>query len=115
MNSQPISKTIKELLACAVSLYGLFTSFDVLAAGVKHQVMIEGMKFSPEILEINAGDKIVWENKDYFPHNINSANGKIQSPELNTAQTWEFTPSKKGTYPYKCSLHPTMKATLIVK
>jgi plastocyanin len=80
-----------------------------------HKVSIDAMKFSPEQLEVNLGDRIQWANTDPFPHNVTSSDGILHSAEIGPAKSWEFTPKKKGTYHYICSLHPTMKATLIVK
>lgn len=85
------------------------------AQSADHKVTIEAMSFSPEPMEINLGDSVVWENKDPFPHNVTSPTGGFESPEIAPGKTWTFKPKKKGTYEYICSFHPTMKAQIIVK
>ena len=87
----------------------------VLAQPVVHTIVIEGMKFSPEILEIKSGDTVIWKNKDIFPHNATAENAAFKSPEIGSNGAWKTKMRKKGTYAYLCTLHPTMKATLIVK
>ncbi len=112
MNFRIMRNTIKSAL---LLLPFLFISLEVWAENKVHRVTIDAMKFSPDVLEVKVGERIVWENKDPFPHNIASSDGKIRSPAIGSTKTWEFIPLKKGIYPYVCSLHPMMKATLIVK
>jgi plastocyanin len=80
-----------------------------------HTIVIEAMKFSPEVLEVAAGDAVVWQNKDPFPHNATATGGAFKSPNIAANRSWKFKARKKGEFPYVCSLHPTMKAKLIVK
>jgi plastocyanin len=85
------------------------------AAPTAHTVVIADMKFSPETLTAKPGDTIVWVNKDFFPHNARAADRAFQSPDLETNRTWRYVAGKSGTYSYVCTLHPTMKGTLVVK
>lgn len=96
-------------------LLGAIGCGPALAESRVHTVTIEGMKFSPEVLEINAGDTVIWQNRDIVPHNATAISQSFQSPTITPNGTWKFRPRKKGQYPYQCTLHPTMKATLIVK
>lgn len=85
------------------------------AAAQMHEVVIDGMKFSPATLEVQQGDTVVWTNKDLFPHNATAENGAFRSDDLQPGQSWTYHADRKGVFPYFCSLHPTMKATLTVK
>lgn len=87
----------------------------VLAAPQVHEVVIEGMQFNPATLEVNQGDTVVWTNRDFFPHNATAEDGAFRSDDLEPGQSWRFRADAKGNFPYFCSLHPTMKATLTVK
>lgn len=94
---------------------GMSYAEDAAAKPTVHTVVIEGMKFSPEVTEVRAGDSVVWINKDMFPHTVVAAAGAFHSREIPTSGSWKMKASKKGTFAYVCSLHPTMKGTLIVK
>jgi plastocyanin len=80
-----------------------------------HTVVIEAMQFSPQVLEVSPGDTVVWVNKDAFPHNATATNRSFQSKDIAQNGSWKFKADKKGTFPYICTLHPTMKASLVVK
>jgi plastocyanin len=94
----------------------------VLAAGARaapavHTIVIDGLRFIPETLEVKRGDIVVWQNKDPFPHTATSTakGGGPASPPIQAGTSWKFKTSKPGRYAYLCTLHRTMQATLIVK
>ncbi len=105
-------------LAFAAAL-GLFLCGLVAAAdaptSASHTVTIEGASFQPKVLMVKVGDSIMWVNKDPFPHTVASRAGDFDSGEIQPGKSWNYTPQKKGTFPYICTLHPTMKATLRVQ
>jgi plastocyanin len=80
-----------------------------------HTVVIEATQFSPQVVEVNIGDTVIWKNKDPFPHTATSDNRSFDSGEISTNRSWKFLARKKGTFPYSCALHQTMKGTLVVK
>jgi plastocyanin len=86
-----------------------------LAASAAHTVVMEGIAFTPNVLTVAKGDSIVWVNKDAFPHTATAQDKSFDSKEIAAGKTWRFTARKAGTFPYVCTLHPTMKGTLIVK
>lgn len=88
---------------------------EVYAASSTHTVVIEGMKFLPETIAVKRGDTVVWINKDLFPHTATAQDRTFDSGEFATNQTWKYIAIKPGEFTYICALHPTMKATLIVK
>lgn len=84
------------------------------AATTTHTVTIEGMRFHPDSLTVERGDKIVWVNKDLVAHTATAIHA-FNSHEIAPQASWTHAASKPGRYTYVCTLHPTMKATLIVK
>lgn len=83
-------------------------------AGETKTVVIEGMTFQPATLTVKQGDTVVWKNADLYAHTATGA-GTFDSKEIAPNGTWKFTATKKGSFPYICTLHPVMKGTLIVK
>jgi plastocyanin len=73
------------------------------------------MRFLPQILEVRAGEVIVWNNKDLFPHTATSDGSGFDSGAIPDDGSWKMTASAKGRFPYKCALHPSMQGTLVVK
>jgi plastocyanin len=85
-----------------------------LAAGKTHEVVIEGMQFTPAVLEVEHGDKVMWRNKDLVPHTATAA-GAFDSGNIAAGKSWSHVMSKPGRYDYVCTYHPGMKATIVVK
>ncbi len=71
------------------------------------------MKFIPERLEVAAGDRITWTNKDFLPHTVTA--GGIESGELTEGKSFTYVAKKPGEIAYICRLHPVMHGTIIVK
>ena len=38
--------------------------------GARHEVVIQGLQYVPQVLTVRRGDVIVWTNKDPFPHTV---------------------------------------------
>lgn len=81
----------------------------------KQGVSISNFSFVPKELRIKAGTKVVWTNDDLAGHIVTSDTGKFNSQLLAKVQKFELIFPEKGTFPYHCSLHPNMKATVIVE
>jgi plastocyanin len=86
------------------------------AAATRPKVItIEAMRFSPAVLEVDAGDTVVWKNKDPFPHNVVADAAAFRSGDIAAGGSWSFKPARAGVYPYACTLHPGMRATVVVR
>ncbi len=96
-------------------LLSILIAMPAFAAGKPHLVVIENVKFNPETLHVKAGETVVWENKDFFPHTATSEKKAFDSKEIPANGTWKFIARKKGTFPYLCKLHPNMKGVLVVE
>jgi len=73
------------------------------------------MQFTPATLTVSKGERVVWVNKDLFPHTATADDKTFDSKEIAANASWTYVAAKAGEYPYGCTLHPTMKSKLIVK
>jgi plastocyanin len=80
-----------------------------------HTVTIENLQFSPRQLTVQRGDRIVWVNKDLFPHTATADGHAFDSGSIAPNGSWTYLAGKPGEYSYGCTFHPTMKATLTVQ
>ncbi|SAL01910.1 blue (type1) copper domain-containing protein [Caballeronia arationis] len=80
-----------------------------------HVVVIEQMRFNPPDLVVNRGDRVVWVNKDLFPHTATAASTAFDSRSIAPDGSWPYVAKRPGRYPYVCMLHPTMRGTLTVR
>jgi plastocyanin len=101
------------LLAVLLPAMGSLPSAQ--AAPAIHAIDIEAVQFSPATLEVKTGDTVIWKNKDAFPHNVTSEPGGLRSGDIGSGHSWRFKTDKSGVFPYVCTLHPGMKAVLVVK
>jgi plastocyanin len=78
-------------------------------------VTISGFAFSPADLTVKTGTTITWTNNDPASHTIVADAGAFSSDPFAKGGTYQFTFSQPGTYAYHCSIHPSMKGTIIVQ
>jgi plastocyanin len=83
-------------------------------APVMHPATIESFAFTPRTITIKKGDTIVWTNKDDASHTITSDTSGPVSKTLRGGDTYAYTFTEVGTFPYHCSFHPAMTGTVIV-
>ena len=78
-------------------------------------VTISGFAFSPATSTVAVGTSVTWVQEDSVPHTIVADNGGFESTKLSKGQSWSHTFSTAGTYPYHCSIHPSMKGKIVVE
>jgi plastocyanin len=78
-------------------------------------VVIEQMRFNPPALTVRRGDRVVWVNKDLFPHTASANSKTFDSSGIAPNASWSYVAGRAGNYPYMCSLHPSMHGTLTVQ
>jgi len=87
-------------------------------AGGSNQIAIKNFAFSPATLTIKTGTTVTWMNQDGAPHQVASDPGTpvaFTSESLANGASYQFTFTKPGTYIYYCTIHPSMKGTIIVQ
>lgn len=111
-----ISTAAGALLFAALAL-GAMLRGGASEAPRTHQVVIEGMKFSPAELRINPGDRVVFQNRDLLPHTATAKDsGTFDSGLIKASESWSIqVAGAPRTIRYVCLYHPTMEGRLIVE
>ena len=81
-----------------------------------HQVTIQDMAYSQARLLINKGDTVTWTNQDPMANTVTAdSEAGPDSPQLATGESYSYTFDTAGTFNYHCTIHPSMKAAIIVQ
>ncbi len=82
-------------------------------------IRIVDFKFEPATIEVSVGTTVTWVNDGPTAHTSTSfgeGGTKIwDSNILNRGDDYSFTMDEAGSFDYLCSLHPTMKARIVVE
>lgn len=78
-------------------------------------VVMRNFLFAPDTITVPAGATVTVVNQDGAIHTLTANDGSFDTGRIAGRATGTFTaPSKPGTYPYKCAVHPFMTGTLTV-
>ena len=87
-----------------------------------NEVFIEGMAFSPSTITVKANSTVTWNNKDGVAHTVTSDTpGLFESGSISSSGgyggggTWSHIFITAGSFPYHCSIHSSMKGTVVVQ
>ncbi len=108
-------RTLMLISLVALGYAGLGGATVSPVAAQTASVSIANFAFSPATLTIAAGTTVTWTNKDTAPHTATSDSQAWTTPTLQTGQSGSVTFKDAGTFTYHCSVHPFMKATIIVQ
>lgn len=78
-------------------------------------VLISNFSFNPATLTIKAGDSVTFTNNDSVGHSVVADDGSFDTGILAQGQSKTLVFSKAGTFAYHCSVHPSMKAAIVVQ
>ena len=79
------------------------------------EVKIDNFSFGPATVTVPVGATVTWINRDDIPHTVVSTDGVFKSKVRDTDETFSYTFTKAGTYPYFCSVHPKMTGKVVVQ
>ncbi len=78
-------------------------------------INIKNFAFMAMTTVVPVGGQVTWKNLDGEPHTVVSLDGAFRSVALDEGDSFTFRFTKPGTYAYVCSIHPQMKAIIVVK
>ena len=79
------------------------------------QVEIKHHKYVPATLTVPVGTTVTWINRDDDVHTVVSMTEKFKSRGIDNDERFSQTFTAPGAYEYFCTLHPLMKAKVVVK
>jgi plastocyanin len=92
----------------------IIIALPVFAQAAHLNVAITSFTFSPESLNVRVGDTVTWTNNDAVSHTSTSNTGVWSSPVLNHGQSYSFTFTSIGHFPYHCAIHISMLGVIVV-
>ncbi|MEZ0089177.1 cupredoxin domain-containing protein [Streptacidiphilus sp. EB129] len=94
---------------------GTQSSGTVLPSGAA-QIVISNFAFQPTVLTVSPGQKVTVVNHDSTTHTVTSTTaGAFDTGRVDAGAGRTFTaPTKPGSYPYICTIHPFMHGMLTV-
>lgn len=116
MNRRFLVKKVAAAFAAAAFPSATISMWSMTATGKtrNHRIEIGDFKFSPERLEVSAGDTITWINHDITPHTATAADGSWDTGELVRGGEASIVVSADMAPEYFCAFHPMMKAHLSI-
>ena len=77
-------------------------------------VMIQNFAFVAPSIIVRVGTTVTWTNADEDPHTVTATDGSFRSPTMINGARFSHTFTTTGTFPYMCTIHPFMHATVVV-
>lgn len=77
-------------------------------------VVIKGHAYVPASVSISQGDTVRWTNQDAVTHTVTSDDGLFDSGDLDQGDTFTQVFQNAGTFKYHCTIHASMKGTVLV-
>ena len=84
------------------------------AAPATAEIAIQGFAFDPATVTVKVGTAITWTNQDSAEHTITSDKGDWDSGKTAQGGKYTHTFDQAGTFTYHCSVHPSMKGSVVV-
>ncbi|GLZ41943.1 cupredoxin family copper-binding protein [Actinokineospora sp. NBRC 105648] len=78
-------------------------------------VEVKQFTFTPAALTVAVGTKVTWKFLDSAKHNVKANDGSFKSDDLAGGATYSYTFTKAGEFPYICTIHQYMTATVTVR
>jgi plastocyanin len=73
----------------------------------------QNFTFSPSTLTVKVGDTVTFTNNDSAAHNVKIDGQELGSQNQGESKTWKAT--KAGSFPFSCTVHPSMTGQITVQ
>ena len=79
------------------------------------RISIDNFSFSPGVVTVPAGGRVVWVNRDDVPHTVTASGKTFTSNALDTDEQFSRVFPAAGEFDYYCAIHPHMTGRIVVK
>jgi len=86
----------------------------MVGARALENVSIKNFSFNTNEITVFLGDTVTWKNNDSVAHSSTSTTAIWDSGQLAGGESYSFTFTQLGEFPYYCSLHHDMRGKVIV-
>src|SRR5262245_14033752 len=94
---------VAVLAGCLLAHGSLGTTAATKSTAHTFTVTIENLQFRPAELTVRRGDRIIWVNKDFFPHTATANDKAFDSGSISSNGNWTLTASTVGDHSYICT------------
>jgi plastocyanin len=81
-------------------------------------INIKNMIFAPPQITVAKGGTVTWTNNDNTTHTVVDDLSNVGGPhsgDIAPGSSYSFTFTKTGSFQYHCTIHPSMRGTIVVK
>jgi plastocyanin len=79
------------------------------------KVVLQNISIQPADVTVAVGGTVTWANQDSVTHNLSDDAGTWSSGAMAPGQTYSQKFATAGTFPYHCTIHPSMTGQVTVK
>jgi len=92
----------RKLIAPVAAIVALLLAASITSAAGPAEIVVISTTLEPGQLEIDTGTTVTWRNRDSDRHRVRSNDGpvKFDSKNLDTGDSFSFTFTLEGSYPY---------------
>jgi plastocyanin len=84
------------------------------AAGAQTTEVIKNLSFTTTEVHVAVGGTVVFDNQDSTTHTATADDGSFDTGHIDAGKQKSVSFPKAGSFAFHCSIHPFMKATLVV-
>jgi len=115
-----MTNNLSRRMVICLAVGTVMTPSLLMAGGVApkaemHTVEITGFKFVPDVLDVRAGDRIRWINRDIAPHTATAIDDSWDTGSLEKDASIVTVVRANMSEDYFCRFHPHMTAKLKLK
>ena len=109
-----VMETESSSMETKVSTEEVMSTDDSNSSSEAMEIEIEDFAYAPASLTVKVGTTVTWTNKDNVRHTVTSDTGVFDSGLFGKDASFSFTFTEVGVFPYFCTPHPYMVATVTV-